>query len=93
MIQSQHTREAILTVLHRRSQLLKDFRQIIRIGFQCDNFRLCLGIFERLLFLDRFKVMVGVALQLKRFLNQLAGVGIRGKGVGLDDQLPAVSVF
>ncbi|MBM6724537.1 hypothetical protein [Pseudoflavonifractor phocaeensis] len=93
MIQSQSTREAILAVLHGRGQLLKDFLQIIRVGFQRDNFCLRFGILGFLLFLDGFKVMVGVALQLKGFLDQFAGVGIRGKGVGLDDQLPAVPVF
>ena len=93
MIQGQSTGEAILAVFHGRRQLPKNVRQIIRLSFHGDDFCLCPGILECLLFLNRFKVMVGVTLQLKGLLNQLTRICFRGKNIGFDDQLPAVPVL
>ena len=93
MVQSQHSGIAILVVLHAGIQLFQNSRKIIYICFQRDDLRLDFRILECLFLFDRFKMVVGIALHLERLLYQTAGVCIRGKHIGFDDELSAIPIF
>ena len=74
-------------------QLFQNSRKIIYICFQRDDLRLDFRILECLFLFDRFKMVVGIALHLERLLYQTAGVCIRGKHIGFDDELSAIPIF
>ena len=74
VVQGQGAGIAVLAVLQGGGKLPQNCREVIRVRFNRDRLRLHYGIPEEFLLLDRFKMMVGIALQLKGIFNQLAGI-------------------